>query len=65
MNSNTQPMSQPQSREDFSDYVAHLHVHMGLQSRKLTRPLVYGGDSCDKLLEQTQASIEKQASRNS
>jgi hypothetical protein len=58
-------MSQPNSREDFSDYVAHLHIHMGLQSRKLTRPLVYGGDSCDQLLQQTQAAEEKLTSRHS
>jgi hypothetical protein len=50
-------------REDFSDYVAHLQLHMGLHSRRLTRPLVYGGDSCDQLLQQTQADLEKQASR--
>ncbi|NJN49505.1 MAG: hypothetical protein HC805_06730 [Alkalinema sp. RL_2_19] len=67
----SQPLSSLQSssrttpREDYSDYVAHLHLHMGLQSRKLTRPLVYGGDSVDKLLEQTQASMEKHASRQS
>jgi hypothetical protein len=66
VNSHTQPLAQPlaPARDDFSDYVAHLHVHMGLQSRKLTRPLVYGGDSCDQLLQQTQATVEKQASRN-
>jgi hypothetical protein len=58
-------ISTPTAREDFSDYVAHLHVHMGLQSRKLTRPMVYGGDSCDRLLQQSQASVETQASRNS
>jgi hypothetical protein len=58
-------ISTPNTREDFSDYVAHLHVHMGLQSRKLTRPMVYGGDSCDRLLQQSQASVETQASRNS
>jgi hypothetical protein len=50
-------------REDFSDYVAHLQLHMGLHSRRLTRPLVYGGDSCDQLLQQTQADLEKQVSR--
>lgn len=65
MNSDRKPMSQPNSREDFSDYVAHLQIHMGLQSRKLTRPLVHGGDSCDQLLQQTQAAEEKQTSRNS
>jgi hypothetical protein len=58
-------MSQPNSREDFSDYVTHLQIHMGLQSRKLTRPLVYGGDRCDQLLQQTQAAEEKQTSRHS
>jgi hypothetical protein len=66
VNSNAQSLSSanPAAREDFSDYVAHLHVHMGLHSRKLTRPLVYGGDSCDRLLQETQAILEKQASRN-
>ncbi len=65
MNSDMQSTSQPKLREDFSDYVAHLQVHMSLQSRKLTRPFVYGGDSCDQLLQESQATLEKQASRNS
>jgi hypothetical protein len=58
-----QAVPQEVYREDFSDYVAHLQLHMALHSRKLTRPLVQGGDSCDKLLQQTQATLEKQASR--
>jgi hypothetical protein len=50
-------------REDFSDYVAHLQLHMGLHSRRLTRPLIYGGDRCDQMIQQSQADLEKQASR--
>jgi hypothetical protein len=60
-----QSVNTSNQREDFSDYVAHLQLHMALQSRKLTRPLVHGGDSCDQMLQQSQALIEKQASRQS
>jgi hypothetical protein len=63
VNLDSQQTDRSNQREDFSDYVAHLQLHMALQSRKLTRPFVYGGDSCDQLLQQTQATLEKQASR--
>ncbi len=51
-------------REDFSEYVAHLQLHMALQAKNLvptlTRTVV---DSREQLLHQTQATFEKLASR--
>ncbi|MEA5570919.1 hypothetical protein [Calothrix sp. UHCC 0171] len=54
-------------REDFSDYVAHLQFHMTLQARNLvpsfkpTNPTI--ADSREQLLQETQATLEKQISR--
>ncbi len=50
-------------REDFSEYVAHLQLHMSLQARNLVPPLTQNQDSREQLLHQTQANIEKQISR--
>jgi hypothetical protein len=49
-------------REDFSEYVAHLQLHMALQTRKLI-PNAAGNDPRSQLLQGTQAEIEKQISR--
>ena len=57
-NSLTQPM-----KEDVRDYVAHLQLHMSLQSRNLLPHLSQVKDSRDDLLYQTQAQIEKFTSR--
>jgi hypothetical protein len=63
------PLSQaaPQAnfqREDFSEYVAHLQLHMALQTRKLVPNMkTQGSDSRSQLLQDTQAEIEKQVSR--
>ncbi|MBF2089579.1 MAG: hypothetical protein IGR80_18230 [Synechococcales cyanobacterium K44_A2020_017] len=51
------------SREDFSEYVAHLQLHMALQARNLVPPLTHMGDSRGQLLHQTQATFEKIVSR--
>ncbi|MEB3336748.1 MAG: hypothetical protein VKJ46_04745 [Leptolyngbyaceae bacterium] len=51
------------ANEDFSEYVAHLQLHMALQVRKLVPSLTHGGDSREQLLQQTQADFEKLASR--
>ncbi len=62
------PLSQasPQAtsqREDFSEYVAHLQLHMALQTRKLVPNMTQGNDQRSQLLQATQAEIEKQVSR--
>lgn len=50
-------------REDFSEYVAHLQLHMALQARNLVPPLTKNADSRAQLLHQTQADFEKHVSR--
>ena len=51
-------------REDFSEYVAHLQLHMALQARNLVPTLNKTvGDSREQLLHQTQANFEKLVSR--
>ncbi len=53
-------------REDLSDYVAHLQLHMALQARNLVPTLTQQVvDSREQLLHQTQATFEKMASRQS
>lgn len=52
-----------ETREDFSEYVAHLQLHMALQARNLVPSLGHSGDSRHNLLHQTQADIEKLVSR--
>ena len=52
-----------QSREDFSEYVAHLQLHMALQARNLVPTLTKTADSREQLLHQTQANFEKLVSR--
>ncbi len=52
-----------ETREDFSEYVAHLQLHMALQARNLVPSLSNTGDSRHNLLHQTQADIEKLVSR--
>lgn len=55
--------SLPQTREDFSEYVAHLQLHMALQARNLVPSLGAQQDSRQALLHQTQADFEKLVSR--
>ncbi|WP_017293059.1 hypothetical protein [Geminocystis herdmanii] len=50
-------------KEDVRDYVAHLQLHMSLQSRNLLPHLSQVKDSRDHLLYQTQVQIEKISSR--
>ncbi len=59
---NTQLRDTP-LREDFSDYVANLQVHMSLQARNLVPPMAKTPDSRAQLLQETQAAFEKLASR--
>jgi hypothetical protein len=53
----------PSLREDFSEYVAHLQLHMTLQARNLVPTLTQTTDSREQLLHQTQANFEKFVSR--
>ena len=50
-------------QEDISDYVAQLQLHMSLQSRNLVPTLTKATNSREQLLQETQANIEKLASR--
>ncbi|NEP01419.1 MAG: hypothetical protein F6K58_22735 [Symploca sp. SIO2E9] len=50
-------------REDFSEYVAELQLHMTLQARNLVPNITKAADSREQLLQQTQASVEKLVSR--
>lgn len=50
-------------REDISEYVAQLQLHMALQARNLLPSLTNVSDSREKLLQETQANVEKIVSR--
>lgn len=50
-------------KDDVRDYVAHLQLHMSLQSRNLLPSMNQVKDSRNNLLYQTQATIEKHTSR--
>lgn len=52
-------------REDISEYVAQLQLHMALQARNLVPTLTDVNNSRHQLLQETQATIEKLASRQS
>jgi uncharacterized membrane-anchored protein YhcB (DUF1043 family) len=56
--------NQPAMREDIREYVAQLQLHMALQARNLVPSLTNTKDSREKLLQDTQATIEKIVSRN-
>jgi hypothetical protein len=53
----------PKTQEEFSEYVAHLQLHMALQARNLVPTLKQAADSREQFLQQTQADFEKMASR--
>jgi hypothetical protein len=53
------------NREDISDYVAHLQLHMTLQARNLVPSMHGKADSRSELLQETQATFEKLISRQS
>jgi len=52
-------------KEDIKEYVAELQLHMTLQARNLIPNLNMTQDSRVKLLQETQASVEKIVSRQS
>ena len=63
---NSQPLSKnANQREDFSEYVAHLQLHMTLQARNLVPTLTRPEDSREEMLQETQATFEKHVSRQS
>jgi len=51
------------SQEDISSYVAELQLHMTLQARNLIPTLSDANDSRQQLLRESQAQLEKLASR--
>jgi uncharacterized membrane-anchored protein YhcB (DUF1043 family) len=59
------PSTNETFREDISEYVAQLQLHMALQARNLLPNLTNASDSREKLLQETQANIEKIVSRQS
>ncbi|MBE9047197.1 hypothetical protein IQ255_22820 [Pleurocapsales cyanobacterium LEGE 10410] len=63
----TQSANQELFREDISEYVAQLQLHMALQARNLVPSLgnTRMTDSRQQLLQETQAIAEKLASRQS
>lgn len=63
MVTSSKQLSNPSMREDFSEYVAHLQLHMTLQARNLVPTLTHTADSRQQLLHQTQANFEKFVSR--
>jgi DnaJ-domain-containing protein 1 len=63
LNSRSYSSSVSWSREDLSEYVAHLQLHMALQARNLVPTLTQTTDSRQELLQQTQANFEKLISR--
>ncbi|MBI4779742.1 MAG: hypothetical protein HY785_00305 [Oscillatoriophycideae cyanobacterium NC_groundwater_1537_Pr4_S-0.65um_50_18] len=63
MIANLQPLPNSSNREDLSDYVAHLQLHMALQARNLVPTLTKTASSREQLLHQTQADFEKFVSR--
>ncbi|MBF2048743.1 hypothetical protein [Leptolyngbya sp. 7M] len=65
MVSNFNVISHASEREDLSEYVAHLQLHMALQARNLVPALTNTSDSRQQLLHQTQADFEKFVSRQS
>jgi uncharacterized membrane-anchored protein YhcB (DUF1043 family) len=56
--------NQPETHEDIREYVAQLQLHMALQARNLVPSLTNTRDSREKLLQDTQATIEKIVSRH-
>jgi len=59
------PIRSQSAPEDFSNYVAHLQLHMSLQARNLVPPINQPKDSRIAMLQEPQAHCEKQISRRS
>ena len=63
MNSQFKPSEQQLFREDISEYVAQLQLHMTLQARNLVPHLTEVNDPRKQMLQETQATLEKLVSR--
>ncbi|MGK7902808.1 MAG: hypothetical protein AB4352_15640 [Hormoscilla sp.] len=63
LNRNQLQTQDPISSEGFSEYVAHLQLHMALQARNLVPSFKQTKNSREQLLQQTQANFEKLVSR--
>ncbi|MDJ0715550.1 MAG: hypothetical protein QNJ54_15195 [Prochloraceae cyanobacterium] len=63
MNSQSTALNQDIFREDISEYVAQLQLHMTLHARNLVPTLDRATNSREQLLQETQANIEKLVSR--
>ncbi len=63
MNWQSAPSNNHLDREEVSQYVAELQLHMALQARNLVPNLNLAGDSRRQLLHETQCQMEKFASR--
>ncbi|WP_009544117.1 hypothetical protein [Crocosphaera subtropica] len=59
----TANVAQSLNQENMGDYVAQLQLHMTLQARNLVPNLTHSGDPRQQLLQETQATVEKLASR--
>ncbi len=62
---NLQVTHQDKFREDISEYVAQLQLHMALQARNFLPTLTDITNSREQMLQSTQANIEKLVSRQS
>jgi hypothetical protein len=62
-NPSTAPQSDPMLGAEISDYVAHLQLHMALQSRNLMPNVMEAEGSLHTLLRDSQAQCEKLSSR--
>ncbi len=51
------------TQEQVRDYVAQLQLHMALQARNLVPSLTQATNSREQFLQETQANVEKIASR--
>ncbi|MDJ0597469.1 MAG: hypothetical protein QNJ37_01285 [Crocosphaera sp.] len=60
----TANVNQSVTRENMGDYVAQLQLHMTLQAKNLIPNLTQSPDPRQQLLQETQATVEKLASRN-
>ncbi|MDJ0687930.1 MAG: hypothetical protein QNJ41_05440 [Xenococcaceae cyanobacterium MO_188.B32] len=65
MNSQFKTSDRNLFREDISEYVAQLQLHMALQARNLVPTLTKVSDPREQMLQETQAAIEKLVSRQS
>lgn len=52
-------------RENISEYVAQLQLHMTLQARNLIPTLTEVNNPREQMLQETQATLEKLVSRQS